>query len=151
MGRPTSSNARCIKGCQRIIDVAPEGIFTREDVSRWCEVSPKYGYQIITYGVTHGYIDVAKKDHENNTTYYQLRGAGKKWLTRRWGNGSLDSDDQESSGTDVPVCDGEHRQEDHVRGSASAAIAASKRCLALLSKTSSERAKQRRIWDSPSS
>ena len=148
MGRPTSSNARCIKGCKKILDVKPRGMFTCEDVAVWCDVTRKYAYQVVTYGITQGYIDVAKKDQTNSTTYYQLRGASKKWLTRRWGNGSLDSHKQESSRADVQVCDGEHREEDHVRDSASAAIEASKRCLALLSQTPSERAKQRRIWNS---
>ena len=149
MGRPTSSNARCIKGCQKIIEIAPEGIFTREDVSKWCKVSPKYGYQVITYGVTHGYIDVAKKDYENNTTYYQLRGAGKKWLTRRWVNGSVGSDEQEPSRAIVPVRNGEHGEEVNIRDTTRAAIEASERCIALLSQTPSERAKQRGVWNSP--
>ena len=151
MGRPTSSNARCIKGCQKIIELKPEGLFTRAEVSEWCDVSLKYAYQVITYGVTHGYIDVAKKDYESSTTYYQLRGAGKKWLTMRWGNGSVGCDNQESSGADVQARDGEHREETHLRDSSAAAIEASKRCLALLSKTPSERAEQRRLWNSSSS
>jgi len=150
MGRPISSNARCIKGCQKIIDMKPEGLFTCEDVGNWCDVTRKYAYQVVTYGITHGYIDVAKKDYESSTTYYQLRGAGKKWLSRRWGSGSLDSDEQAPGGTNVPVCDGKPREETYLRDSAANAIEASKQCLALLSQTPSERAKQRRLWDSSS-
>lgn len=150
MGRPTSSNARCIKGCQKIIDMKPDGLFTCEDVGNWCDVTRKYAYQVVTYGITHGYIDVAKKDYESSTTYYQLRGAGKKWLSRRWGSGSVDSDKQESSGTDVQVCDGKRREETHVRDSAANAISKAEFLVACLSKTPSERAKFRRLWNSSS-
>jgi len=150
VGRPTSSNARCIRGCQTIIDKKPEGLFTRNDVSEWCGVSPKYAYQVITYGVTQGYIDIAKKDYESSITYYQLRGAGKKWLTRRWGNASVGSHEQEPSGADVQACDGEHRKETHVRDSSANAISKAKFLTSLLSKTPSERAKFRRLWDSSS-
>ena len=151
MGRPISSNARCLKGCQKILEVNPAGIFTREDVAGWCDVSMKYGYQIITYGVTQGYIDIAKKDYENNTTYYQLRGAGKKWLTRRWVNGSLDSDDQEPGRAIVPVRNGEHREETNIRDTTANAIKRSKQIYACMSAPASERAKFRRLWNSSSS
>jgi hypothetical protein len=140
VARPVSSNARCIKGCNRILEVKPKGRFTCEDVAVWCDVSRKYGYQIVTYGISNGYIDVSKKDTENNVTYYELRGFSREWLTRSWGNGSLVSNEQASSGDVGSARERQHQQESHIRDTTRAAIKASEQCLALLSKKASKRA-----------
>jgi len=150
VARPVSSNARCIKGCNRILEVKPKGRFTCEDVAEWCDVSRKYGYQIVTYGISNGYIEVSKKDTENNVTYYELRGYSREWLTRRWGNGGVVSDEQAPSGDADSVCERQHQQKPDLRDTTRAAIKASEQCLALLSKKASERAEQRRLRDTSS-
>ncbi len=147
MARPKSSNARCIKGCKLILELNPKEMFTSEDVARWCEVDSRYGYQIITYGVANGYLDIVKKDYENNKTYFAIRGAGRKWLTKRWVNASVDSNKQKPSRRILPVCNRKRGKEADIRDTTRAAIQASEQCIALLSKTPSERAEQRGVWN----
>ena len=151
MARPKSSNAKCIKGFQVILDRKPKGVFTTEDVAEWCNVTRKFAYQIVAFGISNGYCEVVRRDKDGSFSYFQFNGSKREWLTRRWTSGSLDDNKQESSGADVQVCNGQHREENNIRDSAADAIQASKQFTSLLSKTPSERAEFRRLWRSSSS
>jgi hypothetical protein len=100
--------------------------------------------------MNNSHVRIVKKDNESATTFYEMEGFARKWVTRRWGNASVVSDEQASGRADVQVCDGEHRKKVDLRDTTRAAIKASEQCLALLSKKTSKRAERSWVRDSSS-